>query len=171
MTICARNPDTGMAAWAYQMTPHDGWDYDGINESVLTQSQISVNTIPSLTHFDRNGFAYVIDRRSGRLLAANKFDPTVNWAERIDLETGRPIVAAAKMTKADTNTKNICPAAQGAKNMQPVSYDAKTKLFYAGTNRNCKDYQPFTVKYKNGIPYVRGMLSMLLADEDGRGWR
>jgi PQQ-dependent dehydrogenase (methanol/ethanol family) len=170
MTIFARNPDTGVAAWAYQMTPHDGWDYDGINESVLTQSQISGNTIPTLTHFDRNGFAYVIDRRSGRLLAANKFDPTVNWAEKVDLETGRPVVVEGKMTQADTNTKNICPAAQGAKNMQPVSYDEKTRLFYAGTNHICMDYQPFTVKYKSGFPYVGATVSMFPADNgDVRG--
>src|SRR5881397_4403281 len=170
MTIFARNPDTGVAAWAYQMTPHDGWDYDGINESVLTEAQIGGNTVPTLTHFDRNGFAYVLDRRSGKLLAANKFDPTVNWAERIDLQTGRPVVTASKMTQADTNTKNICPAAQGAKNMQPVSYDAKTRLFYAGTNHICMDYQPFTVKYKSGFPYVGATVSMFPADNgDVRG--
>ena len=170
MTIFARNPDTGVAAWAYQMTPHDGWDYDGINESVLTEAQIGGNTVPTLTHFDRNGFAYVLDRRSGKLLAANKFDPTVNWAERIDLQTGRPVLAAGKMTQADTNTKNICPAAQGAKNMQPVSYDAKTRLFYAGTNHICMDYQPFTVKYKSGFPYVGATVSMFPADNgDVRG--
>src|SRR5690349_11415306 len=144
MTLFARNPDTGVAAWAYQMTPHDGWDYDGINESVLTQSQVGNTTVPTLTHFDRNGFAYLLDRRNGKPIAANKFDPSVNWADRVDLETGRPIVAAGKMTQADTNTKNVCPAAQGAKNMQPISYDAKTKLFYAGTNHICMDYQPFT---------------------------
>src|SRR5256712_1990368 len=170
MTIFARNPDTGVAAWAYQMTPHDGWDYDGINESVLTEAQIGGNTVPTLTHFDRNGFAYVLDRRSGKLLAANKFDPTVNWAERIDLQTVRPLVTASKMTQADTNTKNICPAAQGAKNMQPVSYDAKTRLFYAGTNHICMDYQPFTVKYKSGFPYVGATVSMFPADNgDVRG--
>ena len=52
--IIARNADTGVAAWAYQMTPHDAWDYDGINESVLTESVIDGATIPTLTHFDRN---------------------------------------------------------------------------------------------------------------------
>jgi PQQ-dependent dehydrogenase (methanol/ethanol family) len=164
MTLFARNPDTGVAAWAYQMTPHDGWDYDGINESVLTQSQVGNTTVPTLTHFDRNGFAYLLDRRSGKPIAANKFDPSVNWAERVDLETGRPIVAAGKMTQADTNTKGVCPAAQGAKNMQPISYDAKTKLFYAGTNHICMDYQPFTVKYKSGFPYVGATVSMFPAD-------
>src|SRR5712692_9196440 len=68
MTIMARNPDTGAAAWAYQMTPHDAWDYDGINESILTDSEVDGTTVPTLTHFDRNGFSYVIDRRSGQLL-------------------------------------------------------------------------------------------------------
>jgi PQQ-dependent dehydrogenase (methanol/ethanol family) len=165
MTLFARNPDTGVATWAYQMTPHDGWDYDGINESVLTQSQVGGNSVPTLTHFDRNGFAYLLDRRNGKPLAANKFDPSVNWAERVDLQTGRPVVVAAKMTKADTNTKDICPAAQGAKNMQPISYDAKTGLFYAGTNHICMDYQPFTVKYKGGFPYVGATVSMFPADK------
>jgi glucose dehydrogenase len=64
----ARNPDTGMASWAYQMTPHDASDYDGVNESVLTDANVDGQTVPTLTHFDRNGFAYVIDRRNGKLL-------------------------------------------------------------------------------------------------------
>src|SRR5580698_9963950 len=89
-TLFARNPDTGQAAWAYQMTPHDAWDYDGINESVLTDSTIDGNTVPTLTHFDRNGFAYVMDRRNGKLLKANKFDASTNWAKEIDLRTGKP---------------------------------------------------------------------------------
>ena len=91
-SLFARNPDTGVAAWVYQMTPHDAWDYDGINESVLTDSVIDGQTIPTMTHFDRNGFAYVLDRRNGKLLRANKFDPSTNWAEKIDLQTGRPVL-------------------------------------------------------------------------------
>ena len=71
-TLLARNPDTGVAAWAYQMTPHDAWDYDGINESVLTESVVDGDTIPTLTHFDRNGFAYLLDRRNGKLLRAQQ---------------------------------------------------------------------------------------------------
>jgi len=170
MTIFARNPDTGMAAWAYQMTPHDAWDYDGINEMVLTDSQVGGQTVPTLTHFDRNGFAYLVDRRNGKLLKASKFDPSVNWAKEIDMKTGRPVVDPAKMTKADVNVKEICPAAMGAKNMQPVSYDPRTKLFYAATNHICMDYQAFTVKYKGGFPYVGALVNMYPADHgDVRG--
>jgi PQQ-dependent dehydrogenase (methanol/ethanol family) len=169
-TLLARNPDTGVAAWAYQMTPHDAWDYDGINEGVLTDSVVDGATIPTLTHFDRNGFAYVLDRRNGKLLRANKFDPSVNWAKEIDLKTGRPVLNPDKMTKEDVNVKDICPAAQGAKNHQPASYDPKTKLFYLGTNHICMDYQAFSVKYRGGFPYVGATLSMFPADHgDIRG--
>lgn len=163
-TIFARNPDTGVAAWAYQMTPHDEWDYDGINEGVLTDSTIDGQTIPTLTHFDRNGFAYVLDRRNGKLLRANKFDPSTNWAKEIDLKTGRPVLDPDKETHEDVNVKEICPAAQGAKNHQPASYDPRTKLFYVGTNHICMDYQAFGVKYKGGFPYVGAILSMYPAD-------
>lgn len=163
-TIFARNPDTGVAAWAYQMTPHDEWDYDGINEGVLTDSTIDGQTIPTLTHFDRNGFAYVLDRRNGKLLRANKFDPSTNWAKEIDLKTGRPVLNPDKETHEDVNVKEICPAAQGAKNHQPASYDPRTKLFYVGTNHICMDYQAFGVKYKGGFPYVGAILSMYPAD-------
>jgi PQQ-dependent dehydrogenase (methanol/ethanol family) len=169
-TIFARDPDTGVAAWAYQMTPHDAWDYDGINEMVLSDSSINGQTLPTLTHFDRNGFAYLLDRRSGKLLKATKFDPSVNWAETIDVSTGRPKVNPDKMTKADVNVKDICPAAMGAKNMQPISYDPRTKLFYAATNHICMDYQAFTVKYKGGFPYVGALVNMFPADHgDVRG--
>jgi len=163
-SIFARNPDTGVAAWAYQMTPHDEWDYDGINEGVLTDSTIDGQTIPTLTHFDRNGFAYVLDRRNGKLLRANKFDPSTNWAKEIDLKTGRPVLDPGKETHEDVNVKEICPAAQGAKNHQPASYDPRTKLFYVGTNHICMDYQAFGVKYKGGFPYVGAILSMYPAD-------
>jgi PQQ-dependent dehydrogenase (methanol/ethanol family) len=169
-TIIARNPDTGVAAWAYQMTPHDAWDYDGINESVLTETAVDGNTVPILTHFDRNGFAYVLDRRNGKLLRANKFDPTTNWAKEIDLKTGRPVLDPAKMTQADVNVKDICPASMGAKNHQPVSYDPNTKLFYVASNHICMDYQAFSVKYKGGFPYVGAILDMFPAEHgDVRG--
>ena len=163
-TIFARNPDTGVAAWAYQMTPHDEWDYDGINEGVLTDSAIDGQTVPTITHFDRNGFAYVLDRRNGKLLRANKFDPSTNWAKEIDMKTGRPVLNPEKETHEDMNVKEICPAAQGAKNHQPASYDPRTKLFYVGTNHICMDYQAFGVKYKSGFPYVGAILSMYPAD-------
>ena len=153
MTIFARNPDTGKAAWAYQKTPHDAWDYDGINENVLVDANINGQMRKVLVNFDRNGFSYVLDRQTGELLQANPFGE-VNWATSIDLKTGRPVENPDKRTSASKNTKDICPSAMGAKNQQPVSYSPQTGFFYVPTNNLCMDYEGVEVKYQAGQPYV-----------------
>jgi len=153
MTIFARNPDTGKAAWAYQKTPHDRWDYDGINEMVLVDVDIKGQPRKVLANFDRNGFAYMLDRKTGELLAADPF-VTVNWATGVDLKTGRPIENPDKQTSSAKNTKDICPSAMGGKNQQPVAFSPKTKLIYVPTNNLCMDYEGVQVKYQAGQPYV-----------------
>ena len=163
MTIFARDADTGMAKWVYQMTPHDEWDYDGINEMILSDLEIDGKTRKTLVHFDRNGFGYTLDRVTGELLVAEKFDPVVNWASHVDLKTGRPVVQARYSTEnggEDVNTTNICPAALGTKDQQPASFSPETKLFYVPTNHVCMDYEPFRVSYTAGQPYVGATLSM-----------
>ena len=90
----ARDADTGVAKWVYQMTPHDEWDYDGVNENVLADLQFDGRMRKVLVHFDRNGFGYTLDRENGELLVAEKFDPAVNWATHVDMRTGRPQVVA-----------------------------------------------------------------------------
>jgi PQQ-dependent dehydrogenase (methanol/ethanol family) len=153
MSLFARNPDTGEAKWAYQMTPHDAWDYDGINESVLVDLDINGQAHKALVHFDRNGFAYAVDRTNGKVLLAKPF-VHVNWAEDIDLETGLPIEKTEKRTKQGTNVKDICPAAMGGKDQQPVAYSPRTKLFYVPTNNLCMEYEGTEVNYMAGVPYV-----------------
>jgi alcohol dehydrogenase (cytochrome c) len=153
MTIFARDPDTGDAAWAYQKTPHDAWDYDGVNENVLVDLNIGGQTRKVLVNFDRNGFSYVLDRKTGELLQANPF-VNVNWATGVDLKTGRPMVNPDKMTSATRNTKDICPSAMGGKNQQPVSYSPRTGFFYVPANNLCMDYEGVEVKYQAGQPYV-----------------
>jgi len=153
MTIFARNPDTGKAAWAYQKTPHDAWDYDGINENVLADLNIGGQTRKVLVNFDRNGFAYVLDRKTGELLKADPFVFT-NWAKSIDLKTGKPVEDPEKRTSASKNTKDICPSAMGGKNQQPVAFSPRTGLFYVPSNNLCMDYEGVEVKYQAGQPYV-----------------
>jgi lanthanide-dependent methanol dehydrogenase len=153
MTIFARNPDTGKAAWAYQKTPHDRWDYDGINEMVLVDVNFKGQPRKALANFDRNGFAYLLDRKTGELLAADPF-VTVNWATGVDLKTGRPIENPEKQTSSTKNTKDICPSAMGGKNQQPVAFSPKTNLIYVPTNNLCMDYEGVQVKYQAGQPYV-----------------
>ena len=163
MTIFARNPDTGMAKWVYQMTPFDEWDYDGVNENILVDMEIDGQMRKVLVHFDRNGFAYTLDRVTGELLVAEKYDPAVNWATHVDMQTGRPQVVAKYSTfqnGTDVNSTNICPAALGTKDQQPAAYSPKTGLFYVPTNHVCMDYEPFEVEYVAGQPYVGATLSM-----------
>ncbi|MCI0628751.1 MAG: methanol/ethanol family PQQ-dependent dehydrogenase [Acidobacteria bacterium] len=153
MTIFARNPDTGKAKWAYQKTPHDAWDYDGINENVLVDVNIQGKVRKALVNFDRNGFAYTLDRETGELLGAEPF-VHVTWAKGIDMRTGRPIEVPEKRTSSTRNTKNICPSAMGGKNQQPVAYSPRTGLFYVPTNNLCMDYEGVEVKYQAGQPFV-----------------
>ena len=166
MTIFARDADTGMAKWVYQMTPHDEWDYDGVNENILADIEIGGEMRKTLVHFDRNGFGYTLDRETGELLVAEKFDPAVNWASHVDMETGRPQVVAEYSTDqngADVNSENVCPAALGSKDQQPASFSPKTGLFYVPTNHVCMDYEPYEVSYTAGQPYVGATLSMFPA--------
>jgi PQQ-dependent dehydrogenase (methanol/ethanol family) len=168
MTIWARSPDNGQAKWVYQMTPHDEWDYDGVNEMILADQSIGGTTRKTLVHFDRNGLAYTLDRDNGELLVAAKYDPKVNWTTGVDMNKnsptyGRPTVLAEFSTEhggEDHNTKNICPAALGSKDEQPAAYSPDTGLFYVPTNHVCMDYEPFKVSYTAGQPYVGATLSM-----------
>ncbi|MBY6005167.1 methanol/ethanol family PQQ-dependent dehydrogenase [Salipiger bermudensis] len=177
MTIMARDPDDGMAKWFYQMTPHDEWDYDGINEMILTDQEMDGEMRQLLTHFDRNGLAYTMDRVTGELLVAEKFDPVVNWTTGVDMDPasenyGRPAVVAEYSTEQngeDVNSTGICPAALGTKDQQPASYSPKTELFYVPTNHVCMDYEPFRVSYTAGQPYVGATLAMYPAPDSHGG--
>ncbi|MCF8481942.1 MAG: methanol/ethanol family PQQ-dependent dehydrogenase [Rhodospirillum sp.] len=177
MTIWARDADTGMAKWVYQMTPHDEWDFDGINEMILTDQKIDGTDRKLLTHFDRNGFGYTLDRVTGELLVAQKYDPAVNWATEVVMDPksdqyGRPQVVSQYSTEQngeDVNSTGICPAALGSKDQQPAAYSPKTELFYVPTNHVCMDYEPFFVSYTAGQPYVGATLSMFPAPDSHGG--
>jgi len=163
MTLWARDLDTGKAKWVYQMTPHDEWDYDGINEVPLVDLTIKGKKVPALVHFDRNGFGYTLNRETGELLVAQKFDPTINWSSGVNMKTGRPVVDkkySPGTTGPDVNVKGICPAALGSKDEQPSSFDPETGLFYVPTNHVCMTYEPFQVEYVAGQPYVGATLTM-----------
>ena len=171
MTIMARDADTGVAKWMYQKTPHDEWDFDGVNENILVDKEIDGTMRKLLVNFDRNGFAYTLDRETGELLVAEKYDPAVNWATHVEMDPesdqyGRPQVVAEYSTEQngeDVNSTGICPAALGSKDQQPSTYSPKTGLFYVPTNHVCMDYEPFRVSYSAGQPYVGATLSMFPA--------
>jgi PQQ-dependent dehydrogenase (methanol/ethanol family) len=143
MTIFARKVDTGEVVWAYQMTPFDQWDYDGVNENILVDDlDVDGKKYKALVHFDRNGFNYVLDRTNGTLLRANKF-VTVDWAEKVDLKTGRPVKVKDHSPFEVGRNPSSCPSAMGGKDQQPCSVDPKEpNKFYCPTNNWCMEDEP-----------------------------
>ena len=142
MTIWARKVDTGEGIWAYQMTPFDQWDYDGVNENILVDLEVDGKMRKVLVHFDRNGFAYVLDRVDGTLLRAHKF-VTVDWAEKVDMKTGRPVKVKKHSPFAVGVNVASCPSAMGGKDQQPCAVDPKEPhLFYCPTNNWCMEDEP-----------------------------
>ena len=150
-SVIALNPDTGNIVWHYQFTPHDAWDYDGVNELVLADLTIDGKQVPALMQANRNGFFYVIDRSNGKLISAKNFVPA-NWATGIDLKTGMPIEAAnnEKRPRLKKWAKDICPNLVGGKNWMPMSFNPKTGLVYIPTNNLCMDLEGVQEEYKRG---------------------
>jgi alcohol dehydrogenase (cytochrome c) len=134
-TIFARDPDTGMAKWAYQTSPHDLWDHDGINEFVLLDLEIDGEMRKVGVRPGRTGYMYVIDRTTGEVLSAKPYD-TVTAYEGVDLETGRIIPNKALEPTLDKTIENICPAAPGAKDWQPTADGQRASARFPGSPRN-----------------------------------
>jgi PQQ-dependent dehydrogenase (methanol/ethanol family) len=155
-SILARDADSGELVWAFQVTPHDMWDYDAVNENILVDLPISGTTRKALVHFDRNGFAYTIDRATGQVLLAKPYVP-MNWSSGVDLATGRPVVNPAKAPTSAAKISNICPSLEGGKNQQPAAFSPSTGWFYVPTNNLCMDWETREVAYIAGTPYIGAM--------------
>jgi PQQ-dependent dehydrogenase (methanol/ethanol family) len=151
--IMARDADTGELVWAFQVTPHDMWDYDTVNENILVDLPLGGTTRKALVHFDRNGYGYTIDRATGEVLVAKPF-VQMNWSTGVDMKTGRPQVVPEKMTAEGKLVKDICPSLEGGKNQQPAAFSPRTGLFYVPTNNLCMDFEVRAVSYIPGTPYI-----------------
>ncbi len=127
-SIVAVKAETGEYAWHYQETPNDNWDYDACANIVLADVTLAGQPRKVLLHAPKNGFFYVIDRKTGELLSAEKFAPTT-WATHVDLKTGRPVVDQ-KIADWSRSAKVIAPGPFGAHNWQPMSFSPKTGLVY-----------------------------------------
>ncbi len=151
-SVFARDPATGMAKWAYQFTPHDQWDYDGVNEMILLDLPIGGKTRKTLVTFNRNGFAYTIDRATGEVLVAQPFG-AVNWASGVDLKTGLPNLNPDKNVSPEVEVMNICPTHIGSKDWEPAAFSPRTGLLYADIFNICMDLTDHEVSYIPGTPY------------------
>jgi quinohemoprotein ethanol dehydrogenase len=126
-SILAVNPDTGKMAWYYQPTPGDRWDYDATQKLVLADLAIGGQPRQAIMQANKNGFFYILDRKSGQLLSAKAF-AYVTWASEVSLKTGRPLLSS----RADFSAKpkSLFPSTLGAHSWQPMSFDPLTKLVY-----------------------------------------
>ena len=166
-SVLARKPEDGTLVWAYQFTPHDNWDYDATGAMILADLTVDGKRIRALVHFDKNGFAYTLDRATGRLLLAVAFAP-VTWAKSVDLATGRPLLDTAKQTGASRgNVKGICPSLEGGVSpSSPAAYSPRTHLFYTSTNNLCMDYAATRASRLKGTPFM-GVTSPYFAGPGG----
>ena len=136
-SVLAIRPSTGEIVWHYQFSPGDPYDYDGTNELVLAELPMGGKATKVLMQANRNGFFYVLDRTSGKLLSATQFAKKVNWASGIDMKTGRPIdtpmTATVRKTEQASDFIEVWPSAFGGKNWMPMSFDPGRKLAFVNT--------------------------------------
>ena len=166
--IFARNPDTGAARWALPLNPHDLFDHDEINENVLTTLTIDGQERKVLIHPGRNGYMYVIDRATGKVLSADAYD-TVNATKGVDMNTGRVIPNEEKTPLLGKDIEDICPASPGAKDWQPTAWSPKTKLLYVPHQHLCMNYKTSQAGYIAGVPFVGADVDMYAGPGGYRG--
>ena len=152
-SVFARDPDDGQGVWAYQWSPHDLFDHDGINENVLLDLEWRGAPRKLLLHAERNGYVYVLDRTTGEVLSAEPFHHITSY-KGVDLRTGRLQVVPEKEPKTGMVVRMICPAAPGAKDWQPMAWSPRTKLLYIPHQNLCMDFEATEANYIAGTPYI-----------------
>ncbi len=137
-SILALRPDTGELVWHYQTTPGDTWDYTATQHMILADLEIGGRARKVIMQAPKNGFFYVLDRETGKLISAEKF-ATVSWAEKVDLETGRPV--EVKEARYEGGLTEVRPSPHGAHNWHPMSFHPGTGLVYIPTHEIPYFYQ------------------------------
>jgi len=167
--VFARDVRTGQARWFYQSSPHDLFDYDDINESLLLDLPIGGTLRKVLVRPARTGFFLVIDRVTGQVLSADPF-AYVNSIKRIDLATGRPVMNPDKEPVSGRVTRYICPAAPGGKDWNPSAFSPRTGLVYIPHNNLCMDEGEIDTNYIAGTPYLGTEAKMFPGPGGNRGF-
>ena len=171
-SILAIEPDSGKIKWHYQYTPHDGWDFDGVNEFIsFDLKQTDGKVVKAGGHADRNGFFYVIDRNNGKLINATSFVNQTTWASKIDLATGRPVYNDDNRPGSPSETdkgKSVfsAPSFLGGKNWMPMAYNPNTDLFYIPANEWGMDIWNEPISYKKGAAYLGAGFTIKPLNED-----
>ncbi|MBU2965453.1 PQQ-dependent methanol/ethanol family dehydrogenase [Amphritea sp. 2_MG-2023] len=157
----AIDPDTGKIKWHFQTTPHDGWDYDGVNELIAFDYKEGGKTIKAAATADRNGFMYVLNRTNGDFIRGFPFVDEITWAKGLD-QNGRPVYddtkrpgnpSAGEDGKKGSVVRAV-PAFLGGKNWMPMAYSQQTELFYVPSNEWAMDIWNEPTAYKKGAAYL-----------------
>jgi PQQ-dependent dehydrogenase (methanol/ethanol family) len=166
--IFARDPDDGAAVWAYQWTPHDRYDHDGVNENILVDLPVGGGVRRVLLHPERNGYVYVMDRATGEVLSADPF-VHITTSRGVDLQTGRLRHVDAKTPRMGRVVRDICPSASGGKDWQPSAFSPRTGLLYIPHNNLCMDLEASEVSYIAGTPFLGANAKMYAGPGGHRG--
>lgn len=169
--IFARNPDTGEAKWFYQLSPHDEYDHDGVNEIILLDLPTDGRDKPLrkvLVRVERNGYVYVIDRATGQVFSATPF-VRITASKGVDLDTGRLIPNEEKTPRLGKVIRDITPVAPGAKDWQPSAYSPRTGWLYVPHQHLSMDFETLEANYVAGTPYLGANVKMYAdpAEPDG----
>jgi alcohol dehydrogenase (cytochrome c) len=163
-SVIAMNPATGKIKWNYQYTPNDTWDYDGTNETVLTDINYQGVQHKALVSASRNGWFYAIDRTTGKLIYAKKF---VTATSVNGMKDGKPTTDPAMRPTIDKEVFT-CPSFLGGKNWWPISVDPQTHMAYVPAMHTCMTIKGATVSYKAGLPFL-GESFKVMADPAFKG--
>jgi len=153
-SVVAVDAATGEYRWHYQEVPGDSWDYDSVADMVLADLPIGGETRKVLMHSPKNGFFYNLDRRTGKLLSAEPYVPGVTWASKVDLRTGRPVIAANAYY--DRKPVVLSPGEGGGHSWQPTAFSPRTGLFYLQAQANARTRYIPRATYE----YVKGLDNM-----------
>lgn len=149
-SVVALDPDDGTLRWHYQWTPHDVWDYDGVNEVILADITVKGQPVKAMMHADKNAHFYVLDRTNGKFITAAPF-ARQTWAKRIDPQTGRPEIEPTAIPGA--GLEPVCPGPAGAKEWNHMSFSPETGLAYIPVIENCALFRSNQAFYHRGMPF------------------
>jgi PQQ-dependent dehydrogenase (methanol/ethanol family) len=167
-TVFARNPDTGAAKWAVQLNPHDLWDHDEINEQLLLDLPIGGRMRQVLIHVGRDGYMWMIDRRTGEVISADPYE-TITAYTGVDLKRGAVVPNLELTPVGGKNITNVCPASPGGKDWQPSAWSPRTGFIYVPHQHICMDFKATEVGFIAGTPYVGATVDMYAGPGGYRG--
>jgi quinohemoprotein ethanol dehydrogenase len=166
-SIVALHADTGEYAWHYQATPGEEWDFDAVQQLILADLNVGGKTRQVLMQANKNGFFYVLDRKSGALISAKAIVP-MTWASGVDLKSGRPIENPDARYSETGKPFDVKPGPLGAHNWQPMAFNPKTGLVYIPAQQVPLTYLPLPSMPIAPIGWNLGVaLASLTAQDEG----